>query len=347
MATKEKKKKGNSKNSKWIKLAIGVLLFLLVVKGLVLESVVVTDRKMEKTLFPGDLLIVNKLSYGARLPITLLSVPFFPNYYLEWVTLPVSRLPGFSKPEPNDLVAFNYPGQLDPPIDKKKIMIKRLVAQPGDSVLIRDKKIFINGIPFNGPATLQYNYRLTASQKKIDQGFLDLYDIHEGGMVSEHGLYDFPMTRNVAEEIAQDTDIKNLRVLKDFPGENVKYVFPVGYFHHFNKDFFGPLVVPYPGMQVYLDTHSIELYAEIIDFYEGNDLQVKDYKIFINGTETTNYTIKNDYYFVMDDNRDNAKDSRYWGFLPEDYILGKAVMVGFSWDNIKREVRWNRIFNTF
>jgi signal peptidase I len=106
------------------------------------------------------------------------------------------------------------------------------------------------------------------------------------------------------------------------------------------------VVIPFKGQQVSLDFKTVELYKEIIELYEGNSLEVKNSKVYVNGRETKRYTIQQNYYFVMDDNRDNAKDSRYWGFLPQSYIIGKANRILFSFNKNENKVRWNRIFKS-
>ncbi len=343
----EKRKiKKNKGLKEWGKALLLALILALLIKGFIIESFMVDSPKMEKTILTGDFIMVNKVAYGARLPISLLSVPFFSSVYSDLVKLPYFRIPGLSRVKLNDIIVFNYPVQYDPPIDKRLPLAKRCVGLPGDTIEIDNKKVFVNNKPFEKTAEVQFNYRLVTNGILLEQDFLDQYNISEGGMVSEIGIYDFPLTKSKLDEIKNDESVRYVRELKDFPGENTNYIFPIGHHHSFNKDYFGPVIVPFKGQVVKLDTYSIEKYREIIADHEGNDLEIRNYKIFINGTEKQSYTIQNDYYFVLDDNRDNAKDSRYWGFLPENHIIGKASVVWFSYNKTDRNVRWNRIFKT-
>ncbi len=326
-------------------LALGLALILaLVVKGSIIQSFKVDSLKMEKTILSGDYLMVNKLAYGARLPITLFSVPFFSHVYSDIIKFPYCRLPGFSNIKISDVLIVNYPDQLDPPIDKREIMINRCAGLPGDTVTITDKKVFVNGMELKNPAMAQFNFRLVTNGQPLDNEFMEKFGIREGGKVSDAGIYDFPLTKECAEDLKKEENIRYIRELKDFPGENTQYVFPVGHYYSYNKDNFGPVVVPFKGQTVQLNIRNIELYKSLIVDIENNTLKIDHDSIYINAILTSNYTIKNNYYFVLDDNRDYANDSRYWGFLPESHIIGKAQFIWFSFDGVKKKIRWNRVF---
>jgi len=342
----KKRKKTNRKND-WGRALGLVLIIALIVKGFVFQSFMVTSPTMEKTLLPGDYILVSKLKPGARLPITLLSLPFFSSLYSDIIQIPYWRFPGLQNIKRNDIIVFNYPNQNDPPIDKRDVLVKRCVAFPGDTLTIENKKVFVNGDVMENPELAQYNFRLVTNGAKLNQEFLNKYDIHEGGMVADLGIYDFPLDTARLRLVKQEAKIKHVRELKHFPRENTQYVYPVGgKFTAFNKDYFGPLLVPYKGMKIPINARNVELYKEIITTHEKNIIETRNYKILINGIETDYYTLKQDYYFVLDDNRDNAKDSRYWGFLPESHIIGKAGFVWFSFDKNKKKVRWSRFFKS-
>lgn len=338
-----KKRKGLKE---WGQALLLAFVLALIVKGFVVQSFVVGSSKMEKTMLAGDYVMVYKVSLGARLPITLLSLPFIPSVYSSLLQLPYLRVPGVSKIKQNDLLVINYPAQLDPPIDKREALLKRCVALPGDTIKISNKKVYVNDELLPDQGKLQFNYRLVTNGEPLDQNFLDKYGINEGGQVSEIGIYDFPLTQENVALIKEESTIRYVRELKDFPGENTQYVFPIGYYYSYNKDYFGPLVVPYKGQVVSITSKTLERYKEIISEYEGNTLEIRSYKIFINGREASTYTIKENYYFVLDDNRDNAKDSRYWGFLPESHVIGKAAFIWFSYDKSKGKIRWKRVLKS-
>jgi len=341
---KKKINKIRIKIKEWVKAFFLAVLFTLFIKIFFIQSFLVSTTKMESTLLKGDFIMVNKLSYGVRLPITILSFPFTPKIYSELIQLPYFRLPALKNIKTNDIIVFNYPMQLDPPIDKKKIMVKRCVALPRDTIKIENKRLYINSIQVKSSEKLQFNYRFVTNGKVLNNNFLDKYGIREGGIVSKIGIYDFYLTKYKLDIVKKDKQIRYVRELRDFSGENTSYIFPIGKYYSFNKDNFGPIVIPFKGQVVNINNKTIELYKDLITEYEGNELLIKNSKIFINNKETVKYTIKKDYYFVLDDNRDNAKDSRYWGFLPEDYIVGKVSFVWFSFDKTRRKIRWSRIF---
>lgn len=341
-----KKRKSNKKGLKEWGRAIVLALFLaIVVKGFVIQSYVVSTQTMEKTIMAGDYIWVNKLKYGARLPITLLSVPFFSNLYTDIVKLPYMRLLGSGEVERNDFLVFNYPTSFDTPIDKKRVLIKRCVGLPGDTIHIHDKELFVNKKLNSEKENTLFSYRLVTDGSLLNETFTYKYDITTGGMVSDIGIYDFPLKKSqVAEIKANEPQIRYIREMKDFRGENTKGIFPEGRKYNYNKDFFGPVVVPFKGMEITLNGKTLEKYRILIENYEKNEVIVRNNQIYINGLATDSYIVKNNYYFVLDDNRDYAKDSRYFGFLPENHIVGNAIRVWFSVNKNQENVRWSRIF---
>jgi len=338
--------KRNIKIKQWIFAFIIALALAWIVKGLVFQSFTIKSYKMEKTALKGDYIFVNKLIYGARMPVALLSLPFFPSVYTDVITLPYLRMPGFGKINRCDVIVFNYPLQFDPPTDKKDIMISRCIGLPGDTVRITKKNIFINNQFVDCSKLKQFNFRIVAKNGKLPDSFTKKYKINQGGIVSDIGIYDFPLDSIKLEQVKHDDNVRYIRELKDFPGESSRFIFPVGNFYAFNKDYFGPVIVPYKGQTIKLNAKTLEMYKTLIVEYEKNRFEIKNHKVYINNIPQTTYTIKNNYYFVVDDNRDNAKDSRYWGFLSESHIIGKASFVWFSYDLDNKKTRWNRIFTS-
>lgn len=347
-----KKKKQNNKLIKglkeWGQAVLLALILVLVLKSFVIESFVVASKTMEKTLMPGDYVFVNKLKYGARSPITLLSVPFTVNMYSPLLRLPYYRLPGFGEIERNDLLVFNYPTEFKLPIDKKKLLVKRCIGVPGDTILIENKEVFINSVKFEEPLTTKYNFRLVTDGSLLTDDFLEKYDISEGGLVSDIGIYDFALSREKVQELNKhESQVRLVRELKHFRNKNSEQIFPASSYYTYNKDYFGKIVVPKKGMILPITPKTIELYRSIIEQYEGNELVIRNAGVYINGIEANSYKVKQNYYFALDDNRDYAKDSRYFGYIPESHVVGNVLFSWFSIDKMKKKIRWNRIFSSF
>ncbi len=347
--------KGNLKD--WGKAIIIALAVLLFVRIFITRALTVSDSRMEKTILAGDYLYINKLKYGVRIPFTLLSIPFtdltipFTNIpsYLEWIQIPYTRLPGFSDISRNDLLVINYPFEEDKPIDCKTVLVKRCIALPGDTIQIFDKKIFINNnILPDDSNTVVFRYRLVTKEGIIpDKSFFDKYEISCFVNVSNR-VYDINITPAQCEKLLQDTifvhDIRLMRLDKAMLSH---LFFPSNNNFSWNADYFGPLVIPKKESTAKITLQNLALYKKIIEVFENNKLEIENNKIFINDAETDRYTFKKNYYFVIDDNRDEARDSRYWGFLPEDHIIGSASFVWFSIDLNKSglsSIRWSRMF---
>lgn len=342
---KKKKASIKSKKHEWLKAILIAFILIILINILAFRSITVENSKMESTLLPGDFIIVNKLGVGARLPITLLSVPFVGNTYSELIQLPYLRIPGFSKIKYNDLIVFNYPLEKDLPIDKKTTMISRCVGNPGDTLAIIDKKVFINNINIPDPEECKYRYRVV-SYNDLTSSFTNSYHINEGGLISQPNIYDFFITQKTSEQIRQDSLIKSVNLIKVRRGIKFTPFFPQSKYYGWSLDYFGPLVIPCKGETIQIDIKSIDLYKKAIVDYENNSVDIINDSIYINHKLAQSYTFKMNYYFALDDNRDNGKDSRYWGFIPEDHIIGKASFVWFSVGKQDQEksFRWNRLF---
>lgn len=247
------------------------------------------------------------------------------------------------------------------PKDKKDNYIKRCVALPGQTMEVREKKMYINGDVTEDPPGLQYSYDVQFNKgmnfeelkAAVNNSFLgeDLEkkmkrnpkDVTQRETLAlDQESYDFLMSKNVVKEIT--SEIQTGDPFSIFPRD-----------HNFwskngqwNVDNFGPITMPQKGATIDLTTENLPIYKRIIDVYEENDLTVKSGKIFINGEETSSYTFKMGYYWLMGDNRHNSLDSRFWGFVPEDHVVGKATFVWLSLDQdlgwFNGKVRWDRMF---
>ena len=257
------------------------------------------------------------------------------------------------------------------PIDKKENYIKRCVAIPGDEIKIINSQMFVNGKKQETFNDMQYNYFITTGGQSINKRFLEQYGIsfedaesaqrfiqdptdinfiQSDSILSKYNmanLYLFPLTPEKAEQIKKNPFIKAVVRYVKPAGQYNNGVFPhAPKYYKWNEDNFGPLYIPKRGDILNLTKANIRIYERLIRTYEHNELKITDGKIFINGTETTTYEVKMNYYWLMGDNRHNSADSRFWGFVPEDHVVGKALMVWFSSDKDKsfpNNIRWDRI----
>ncbi len=238
------------------------------------------------------------------------------------------------------------------PVDKRENYIKRCMAMPGDEIEIIDKQVFINGEEAFNPPGMQWAYYLTMKNRSPGaiRKLIDTYDLRQDEVftvTNRSNMFQIHTTKSNVDLISVNPLVAKIEPLiksTDKPNPNI---FPHDIVNYpWNEDNFGPLVIPSAGKTVDLTEVSIALYRKIIDTYENNELTEKDGKFIINGQEATTYTFKQDYYWMMGDNRDNSADSRFWGFVPHDHIVGKAVFVWMSLDDQKGlfdgKVRWGK-----
>ncbi|WGH27953.1 MAG: signal peptidase I [Candidatus Bostrichicola ureolyticus] len=310
----------------------------------------IPTSSMEPTLLVGDFIIVSKFHYGLRLPITPISIPLTHNNilgipsYLKNLKLPYFRFPSI-KINRNDIVIFNFPLDYYNAVDRKDFYIKRCVAIPNDIVYIRNGILYINDKP-EKLKSKEYSY-LVKTLLPINKEYLmkqGIKYIFLKKKINNIYIYNVIMPEN------KEVLFNNCQLKKNiYPIQYKEKIFPSKY--KWNRDFYGPIQVPKKGTIIYLTKKNISLYKEIISLYEKNSLIEKNNGFYINGIKSYKYKIKQNYYFVIGDNRHNSLDSRYWGFLPEDHIVGKPILIWMSidWDinnplNIfKWRIRINRI----
>ncbi|MEA5460580.1 signal peptidase I [Arcicella sp. LKC2W] len=371
----------------WLDSIVFAVVAATLIRFFFFEAYTIPTPSMESSLMVGDFLFVSKLHYGVRTPKTPLQVPLthqkiwgtdLPSY-LTWLDLPIKRLPGFSDVKQGDAVVFNVPNYApdgDAPVDLRTYYIKRCIGTPGKTLEIRDTQVYIDGKPMENPKRMQHEYLIKVKETLTDE-FFDKYDIANGidatGQPNYNwqevqltaqdstiaGLHDY-VVNTYSENIEEFKKLKTfvsaeiLKAPKGTPdGEdgmtNEASATPMaGKSYVWNKDNYGPLWIPKEGVTIQLDSQSVDKYKYIIKYYEGNkNVVVEGYKISIDGKTITSYTFKQDYYFMMGDNRHHSADSRYWGFVPANHVVGKAVFVWMSLDPNKSflsKIRWSRIF---
>lgn len=365
-----------TKVREWIDAIAFAVVAATLIRTFFIEAYTIPTSSMEKSLLVGDFLFVSKVNYGPRAPMTPLSFPFAHNTmpliggksYLEWPQMSYYRLPGFQRIKNNDVVVFNYPGrpgEIDDqrPVDKKENYIKRCLAIPGDSLSVVNRQVYINGQATDNPAKMQFAYliklkteafaqsnggQLMIDEERVTKFFIG-YDIAPTEIRQVHDLdLLIPLNTEKIDALRNDPAVKSVDTAWSFINE----VFSDGIYpakSGFTPDNYGPIWVPKAGVTITLDAKNVALYARVIKSYEYNQsFEVTDGKCYLNGQEVTTYTFKQNYYFMMGDNRHNSLDSRFWGFVPEDHIVGKALFTWMSLDptqsNLFKKIRWNRIF---
>jgi signal peptidase I len=349
----EKKKK--SVLREWFDAIVFAVVAATLIRWIFLEAFTIPTPSMEKSLLVGDFLFVSKFHYGARTPKTILQIPLthqkiwgteIPSYS-TLIQLPQYRLPGFSSVKKGDCVVFNWPADFSYPTDLKTNYIKRCVGTAGDTISIVKHVVYINGVAEKAPEKLQYRYLLETDQVVNERIFkkhdiTDYYPIPGGYLI-----FTMPST---AEKLATYDFVKSITQADAPEGEPNPRVYPYDENLNWNEDNYGPVYIPRKGDVVPITASNINYYTPMIKNFEGHDkVEAKNGKLFINDVETPKYTFKQNYYFMMGDNRHNSEDSRFWGLVPEDHIVGKAWMIWLSKDPNSKffidGIRWKRLFN--
>lgn len=295
------------------------IIFTSIINIYIIQPFIIPTPSMNDSLLLGDFLFVSKLHYGIRIPITQISIPLIHNKinflgiksYISYIRLPYIRLPSFKQINHNDIIVFNFPNDLKKiPIDKKDYYIKRCIGLPGDILSIKNGLIYRNGILDKNKYNTYYKVQKILNPINI------LYFLKKIGIRKKYILP------------------KNLKEYNIYPENKL-----------WNRDNYGPIYIPKKGDYLNLNLENLSFYKDLITKYENSSLKIKKNKIFINNKIQSKYLVNQNYYFMLGDNRNNSLDSRYWGLIPYDHIVGKPLFIWLSifFSKKKKEfVRWNR-----
>ena len=376
--SRRKKFRTNSKVLNWILDWLDAILFAVVVVTFIniffFQAFKIPSSSMESSLYTGDHLFVSKLTYGLRMPQTPLTVPFTHNVIfgkesystsLQWK---YRRLKGFRKVRTGDIVVFNFPNgdtvlRRDPvadyymlsriygrdqiierlgpvtvrPADKTDHYGKRCVAAPGDTLEVREGLVWVNGEQQTVWPGVQLSYQVVTkggalNPKTIKKLGLNTRELYFNAQLP--GYPAMPLTESMLETVKKLSSVVDVTLNVD---STDTFVFPYEGGYGWTRDEFGPLRIPARGVSVEINEKTLPLYERIIRDYEKSDLPA--------AIEEGKYTFKQDYYFMMGDNRHNSLDSRYFGFVPEDHVVGKPAVIWLSTDagkSFPSNIRWNR-----
>lgn len=367
----------------WLDAVIFAVIVVTFINIFFFQSFKIPSSSMESSLYTGDRLFVSKLTYGPRLPQTPLTIPFTHNTifgresYSTLIQRPYRRLKGLRNVQAGDCVVFCFPDGdtvltkapvedyhtlarllgrenvirrygpvIARPADKKDHYVKRCVAVAGDTLCVRDGLVWLNGKQQEVWPGVQLSYAVTTTGHRFNPKVLDKLGLNLDELWYDATLPGYPMMPLTTESLEQVRAMSN--VLSVVPNidrdpstslDGSLMIFPFTQDSGWTRDNFGPIWIPAKGATVALSEENLPLYARIIRDYEGGDID--------EALSRGSYTFKQDYYFMMGDNRHNSLDSRYWGFVPEDHIVGRPALIWLSTDagrKFPRNIRWGRFF---
>ena len=359
----------------WIDAILFALVAVYFINLYIFQNYQIPSSSLEKTLRVGDFLYVSKMAYGARVPQTPLSMPLvqhtMPNWlgggksYFDKPHWNYKRLAGWTSPQKGDIVVFNFPAGdtvctlmqnpdyytlkhyygealiksrkdvfgeiITRPVDRRENYVKRCVGTPGDSLQIIDNVIYVNGEREPEREGLQLNYFVHTDGHIFSAKYLDKIGISLADRAQvDPTIWNFPLTQAMKEELEHNPHVLRIEVEPETQGGAV---YPLGH-NEWTRDNYGPIYIPRKGDRIRITEDNYWLYKRIAEAYEFKPMAI--------GEE---YEFSMDYYWMMGDNRHNSADSRYWGFVPEDHIVGRPVFIWLSVDKDKHSIRWNRLGN--
>ena len=359
----------------WIDAIVFALVAVYFINLYIFQNYQIPSSSLEKTLRVGDFLYVSKMAYGARVPQTPLSMPLvqhtMPNWlgggksYFDKPHWDYKRLAGWTSPQKGDIVVFNFPAgdtvclkMQNPdyyslkhyygealihqrkdvfgdivvrPVDRRENYVKRCVGTPGDSLQIIDNVIYVNGEREPEREGLQLNYFVQTDGHIFSGKYMEKLGISVADRIQVDGTtWHFPLTRAMKDELEHNPHVLAMMVE---PEERGGDVYPLGH-NEWTRDNYGPIYIPRKGDKILITEENYWIYKRIADAYEFKPIAI--------GQE---YEFEMDYYWMMGDNRHNSADSRYWGFVPEDHVVGRPVFIWLSIDKDNKRIRWNRLGN--
>lgn len=364
--------------NEWLDAIIFAVIVVTFINIFFFQSFKIPSSSMESTLYTGDHLFVSKLAYGPKIPQTPLTIPFTHNVifghesYSTLIQSDYRRLKGFREVRKGDCVVFCFPhgdtvlrsypvedyhmlvrmlGQekvdkMGPvvvrPKDKKDHYVKRCVATPGDTLEVREGLVWINGVQQEVWPGVQLSYCVKTNGPKLNSKTLSKLGLNTSELVFNPTLPGYPampLTEAMLEEVKNLSGVVEVSPNLEREPYDYREIFPFAANFRWSRDSFGPLWIPQKGATVKLTEENLPLYERLISVYEDSSVA--------EALEKGEYTFKQDYYFMMGDNRHNSLDSRYWGFVPEDHVVGRPSVVWLSTregQKFPQNIRWNRFF---
>ena len=377
----ERSLKPRTEVGEWVSSILFAVVAATIVHTYFIQPFTIPTSSLEKTLLVGDFLFVSKFHYGARAPQTTVSFPMVHDTipllgvksYTNKPQLPYLRFPGFEDIERNDIVVFNWPvdtvrmfrdrsgKHYQKPIDKKSNYVKRAVGIPGDSLKIVDGKVYINDEALVLPdrAKPQYSYIVQGKGQGFDlRNLAQRYNITDPVAWYDQSKRQFrfvSLSDETIQKFKNHPNVASITRIIDSVGKTDPRIFPSAKMN-WNHDQMGPIYIPEAGKTIAITPQSLPFYKRIIEVYEGSEMGL-DRKISVNGKQVllnneplNEYTFQQNYYFMMGDNRHNSEDSRFWGYVPENHVVGKPIFIWMSYDGnangFFNKIRWERLFTT-
>lgn len=325
--TKETKHNWRKILSRYSKFLLTGFFLWLFIRTFFFQTMYIPSASMQGTLQEGDHILVNKLAFGPRMPITPLTLPFAEKgVYVDWVQIPYCRIPGYRSVKRNDVLVFNLPTENYLPIDQRTLYIKRCVALPGDTIWIQDGEVVLNHHLLKERTSVLKRYAIELKSGTDPEKLFEANGIGKPYTSIDKIHYTVFISADQLDALRASGKMNSANRLPDKKNVYNPQLFPGTTDYKWNLDQYGPLIIPQKGKTVQLNKSNFPVYKNLIA-NDGLIAEVKNDSVYIDGKICSSYTFLQDYYFVLGDNRYNSEDSRYWGFVPETHLIGKASYI--------------------